>query len=218
MPRSAPRSACPNGRSRSTSARCSRSSDSPRNRESHRRVKAVLLYLAEDESPRGASPTAGAGARTLGSPACQCHDDEVQTEEAVIEGTATVGVLIVDDQAPFRDVARTVVRAVSRLRRRGRGRVGRGGGRGRRSSGTPSSCSWTSTCPASTASRRPAGSLDDQPGHDRDPAVDLHARRPPRGCPYLRRGQVRAQGGLQPRGAPRDVGRERPGGRQYAPG
>jgi len=27
----------------------------------------------------------------------------------VIEGTATVGVLIVDDQAPFRDVARTVV-------------------------------------------------------------------------------------------------------------
>jgi two-component system invasion response regulator UvrY len=33
----------------------------------------------------------------------------VQTEEAVIESTATVGVLIVDDQAPFRDVARTVV-------------------------------------------------------------------------------------------------------------
>jgi two-component system invasion response regulator UvrY len=33
----------------------------------------------------------------------------VQTEEAVIEGTATVGILIVDDQAPFRDVARTVV-------------------------------------------------------------------------------------------------------------
>ncbi len=27
----------------------------------------------------------------------------------MIEGTATVGVLIVDDQAPFRDVARTVV-------------------------------------------------------------------------------------------------------------
>jgi DNA-binding NarL/FixJ family response regulator len=34
----------------------------------------------------------------------------VPTKEAVIEGTATVGVLIVDDQAPFRDVARTVVR------------------------------------------------------------------------------------------------------------
>jgi two-component system, NarL family, invasion response regulator UvrY len=33
----------------------------------------------------------------------------VQTKEAVIEGTTTVGVLIVDDQAPFRDVARTVV-------------------------------------------------------------------------------------------------------------
>jgi two-component system invasion response regulator UvrY len=33
----------------------------------------------------------------------------VRVEEAVIEGTATVGVLIVDDQAPFRDVARTVV-------------------------------------------------------------------------------------------------------------
>jgi DNA-binding NarL/FixJ family response regulator len=33
----------------------------------------------------------------------------VQSEEAVIESTATVGVLIVDDQAPFRDVARTVV-------------------------------------------------------------------------------------------------------------
>jgi DNA-binding NarL/FixJ family response regulator len=33
----------------------------------------------------------------------------VQSEEAVIETTATVGVLIVDDQAPFRDVARTVV-------------------------------------------------------------------------------------------------------------
>jgi DNA-binding NarL/FixJ family response regulator len=31
-------------------------------------------------------------------------------KEAVIESTATVGVLIVDDQAPFRDVARTVVR------------------------------------------------------------------------------------------------------------
>lgn len=31
------------------------------------------------------------------------------TEEVVIEATATVGVLIVDDQAPFRDVARTVV-------------------------------------------------------------------------------------------------------------
>jgi two-component system, NarL family, invasion response regulator UvrY len=34
----------------------------------------------------------------------------VLTKEAVIEGTATVGVLIVDDQAPFRDVARTVVK------------------------------------------------------------------------------------------------------------
>jgi two-component system invasion response regulator UvrY len=33
----------------------------------------------------------------------------VQTKEAMIESTATVGVLIVDDQAPFRDVARTVV-------------------------------------------------------------------------------------------------------------
>jgi two-component system invasion response regulator UvrY len=33
----------------------------------------------------------------------------VRTEEAVIEATTTVGVLIVDDQAPFRDVARTVV-------------------------------------------------------------------------------------------------------------
>jgi DNA-binding NarL/FixJ family response regulator len=33
----------------------------------------------------------------------------VQAEEAVIEGTTTVRVLIVDDQAPFRDVARTVV-------------------------------------------------------------------------------------------------------------
>jgi DNA-binding NarL/FixJ family response regulator len=33
----------------------------------------------------------------------------VRAEEAVIEGTDTVGVLIVDDQAPFRDVARTVV-------------------------------------------------------------------------------------------------------------
>jgi two-component system, NarL family, invasion response regulator UvrY len=33
----------------------------------------------------------------------------VHTKEAVIETTATVGVLIVDDQAPFRDVARTVV-------------------------------------------------------------------------------------------------------------
>jgi DNA-binding NarL/FixJ family response regulator len=33
----------------------------------------------------------------------------VPTEEAMIERTATVGVLIVDDQAPFRDVARTVV-------------------------------------------------------------------------------------------------------------
>jgi DNA-binding NarL/FixJ family response regulator len=33
----------------------------------------------------------------------------VLTKEAVIEGTTTVGVLIVDDQAPFRDVARTVV-------------------------------------------------------------------------------------------------------------
>jgi DNA-binding NarL/FixJ family response regulator len=33
----------------------------------------------------------------------------VPTEEAVIEDSATVGVLIVDDQAPFRDVARTVV-------------------------------------------------------------------------------------------------------------
>jgi two-component system, NarL family, invasion response regulator UvrY len=33
----------------------------------------------------------------------------VVTKEAVIEDTATVGVLIVDDQAPFRDVARTVV-------------------------------------------------------------------------------------------------------------
>jgi DNA-binding NarL/FixJ family response regulator len=33
----------------------------------------------------------------------------VATKEAVIEGTTTVGVLIVDDQAPFRDVARTVV-------------------------------------------------------------------------------------------------------------
>jgi DNA-binding NarL/FixJ family response regulator len=31
------------------------------------------------------------------------------TKEAVIADTATVGVLIVDDQAPFRDVARTVV-------------------------------------------------------------------------------------------------------------
>jgi DNA-binding NarL/FixJ family response regulator len=34
----------------------------------------------------------------------------VLAKEAVIESTATVGVLIVDDQAPFRDVARTVVR------------------------------------------------------------------------------------------------------------
>jgi DNA-binding NarL/FixJ family response regulator len=33
----------------------------------------------------------------------------VLTKEAVIEGTTTIGVLIVDDQAPFRDVARTVV-------------------------------------------------------------------------------------------------------------
>jgi two-component system, NarL family, invasion response regulator UvrY len=33
----------------------------------------------------------------------------VPAEEAVIEDAATVGVLIVDDQAPFRDVARTVV-------------------------------------------------------------------------------------------------------------
>jgi two-component system, NarL family, invasion response regulator UvrY len=49
------------------------------------------------------------GARTLGSGTCACNDDGVQTEEAVIESTATVGVLIVDDQAPFRDVARTVV-------------------------------------------------------------------------------------------------------------
>jgi DNA-binding NarL/FixJ family response regulator len=32
-----------------------------------------------------------------------------RAEEAVIEGTDSVGVLIVDDQAPFRDVARTVV-------------------------------------------------------------------------------------------------------------
>ena len=49
------------------------------------------------------------GARTLGIGTCQCNHDGVQTKEAVIEGTATVGVLIVDDQAPFRDVARTVV-------------------------------------------------------------------------------------------------------------
>jgi two-component system invasion response regulator UvrY len=33
----------------------------------------------------------------------------VHLEEVVIEDTATVRVLIVDDQAPFRDVARTVV-------------------------------------------------------------------------------------------------------------
>jgi DNA-binding NarL/FixJ family response regulator len=33
----------------------------------------------------------------------------VRVEEAVIDSTDTVGVLIVDDQAPFRDVARTVV-------------------------------------------------------------------------------------------------------------
>jgi DNA-binding NarL/FixJ family response regulator len=33
----------------------------------------------------------------------------VRVEEAGIESTDTVGVLIVDDQAPFRDVARTVV-------------------------------------------------------------------------------------------------------------
>jgi DNA-binding NarL/FixJ family response regulator len=33
----------------------------------------------------------------------------VRAEEAVIESTDNVGVLIVDDQAPFRDVARTVV-------------------------------------------------------------------------------------------------------------
>jgi DNA-binding NarL/FixJ family response regulator len=32
-----------------------------------------------------------------------------RAEEAVIEHTDSVGVLIVDDQAPFRDVARTVV-------------------------------------------------------------------------------------------------------------
>jgi two-component system, NarL family, invasion response regulator UvrY len=49
------------------------------------------------------------GGRTLGIPARRRDDTEVRAEEAVIESTATVGVLIVDDQAPFRDVARTVV-------------------------------------------------------------------------------------------------------------
>jgi two-component system invasion response regulator UvrY len=49
------------------------------------------------------------GARTLGNRHLRWDDDRVQTEEAVIEGTATLKVLIVDDQAPFRDVARTVV-------------------------------------------------------------------------------------------------------------
>jgi two-component system invasion response regulator UvrY len=49
------------------------------------------------------------GGRTLGFRARRRDDTEVRAEEAVIESTDTVGVLIVDDQAPFRDVARTVV-------------------------------------------------------------------------------------------------------------
>ena len=55
----------------------------------------------------------------------------------MIEGTATVGVLIVDDQAPFRAVARTVVAALPRLRRRRRGRVRRGSRRRGRPSAHP---------------------------------------------------------------------------------
>ena len=69
-----------------------------------------------------------------------------------------VPVLIVDDQAPFRRAARAVVDGDARASRSSaRPRAAR-----RRSSwptrSPPASCSWTSTCPASTASRRPAGS------------------------------------------------------------
>ncbi len=72
----------------------------------HRRVKAVLLYLAE---PRGASTTTDRGCPPSPDPGWARHHGSVPCKEDTIDEVQTVSVLIVDDQPPFRAVARTVV-------------------------------------------------------------------------------------------------------------
>ena len=92
----------------------------------------------------------------------------------MIESTATVGVLIVDDQAPFRDVARTVValspgfdvvaeaasgeEAVAAVAER-----------------HPQLVLMDINLPGINGLEATRRITDAQPGHDRDPAVHLHA-------------------------------------------
>ena len=71
----------------------------------------------------------------------------------------------------------------ARLRRGRRGGRRRGGGGARRRAPSPTSCSWTSACPASTASRRPAAS-----------PPTAHRRRTGAGADHLRPRRVRLPG------------------------
>ena len=161
----------------------------------HRRVKAVLLYLVRaggvSDLPDDGGLPPWAGARDGVRPWIRWTAPEGATK--------TVSVLIVDDQLPFRAVARTVIGmtagfevAAEAESRRGRGRRGRRRPARSRADGHQ-------PARASTASKRRAGSRAAHPDVVGDPAVDVLRGRPARRRARLRRDRVRAQGGLRSR-------------------
>ena len=151
----------------------------------HRRVKAVLLYLGERKS-RGLAPPPDRGGSTVGRRRSlrQCRRGSDRPRP--------------DRRRPGALPPGSAGRRGGHARFRGGGRGRERGGRGRAGTSSPRpSSSWTSTCPASTASRRAGAS---SPATPESSWCSSRPTRPTtsRAGRVVRRRRLRPQGGVRP--------------------
>ncbi len=125
-------------------------------------VAAPRRRRLDPRAPRGPTAAASRPAPTPTSPSRRSTPPSWSAWCAGSEGVdarpGQVRVLLVDDSSTVRAVLRRLFARDRRHRGRRRGRGRRTGGPGGARASAPTSCSWTSRCPSSTATRRRSGS------------------------------------------------------------